>query len=202
MFIARGSSYDYAGAMNLILEKDADPWSAITTSNPGELWLLVSPFRILEMEQIVIPLLALRGLVHIIVGGQTYDVDGIMRSLRKLTPHVAAVRQRICQRRAPTAFQMRALLKNTPATCDPLIVLNFLVHYFDEDEQFWKSRYLLEDSLAELRRLSRMGPVVVTVRSPRTTELKYLGVLDRLREVTDRVIEFVPWPAPQQMCMF
>lgn len=188
--------------MNLILKEDADLWSAITTSNPGELWLLVSPFRILEMEQIVIPLLALRGSVHIIVGGQTYDVDGIMRSLRKLTPDVAAARQRIRQRRAPTAFQMRALLKKTPATRDPLIVLNFLVHYFDEDEQFWKSRYLLEDSLAELRRLSRIGPVVVTVHSPHTTEQKYLGVLDRLREVTDRVIEFVPGPAPQQVSMF
>jgi hypothetical protein len=188
--------------MNLIQKRDISPWSAITTPNPGELWVLVSPFRILEMERIVIPVLALRGPVHIIVGGQTYDVDGIMRSLRKLTPDVAVARQRIRQRRAPTAFQMRALLKKTPATWDPLIVLNFLVHYFDEDEQFWKSRYLLEDSLAELRRLSRMGPVVVTVRSPRTTEQRYPGVLDRLREVTDRLIEFVPVPAPQQMSMF
>ena len=188
--------------MNLIPKEDADLWSAITTSNPGELWLLVSPFRIFEMERIVIPLLALRGPVHIIVGGQTYDVDGIMRSLRKLTPEVAEARQYIRQRRAPTAFQMRALLKKTPATQDPLIVLNFLVHYFDEDEQFWKSRYLLEDSLAELRRLSCTGPVVVTVRSPLAAEGKYCGILERLREITDRVIEFVPQPSPQQMCMF
>ena len=188
--------------MNLIPKEDADLWSAITTSNPGELWLLVSPFRIFEMERIVIPLLALRGPVHIIVGGQTYDVDGIMRSLRKLTPEVAEARQYIRQRRAPTAFQMRALLKKTPATQDPLIVLNFLVHYFDEDEQFWKSRYLLEDSLAELRRLSRIGPVVVTVRSPLAAEGKYCGILERLREITDRIIEFVPQPSPQQMCMF
>jgi hypothetical protein len=202
MFIVCGSSFDYAGTMNLIQKEDADLWSAITTLSPGELWLLVSPFRILEMEHIVIPLLALRGPVHIIVGGQTYDVDSIMRSLRKLTPDVVEARQNIRQRRAPTAFQMRALLKKTPATRDPLIVLNFLVHYFDEDEQFWKSHYLLEDSLAELRRLSCMGPVVVTVRSPLTAERKYRRVLERLRGMTDRIIEFVPQPAPQQMCMF
>jgi hypothetical protein len=76
------------------------------------------------------------------------------------------------------------------------------VHYFDEDEKLWKSRYLLEGSLAELQRLSRVGPVVVTVRSPLRQEPTYLQVLKRLRGMTDRVIEFVPVPTPQQMRMF
>jgi len=187
--------------MQYLPEECQDPWPALVASSPGELWLLVAPFRILEMERIVIPLLALRGPVHILVGGQGYDVDGILRSLRTLTPDVAP-RRHIRQRRAPTAFQMRALLKKTPATRHPLIVLNFLVHYFDEDEQFWKSRYLLEDSLAELHRLSRMGPVVVTVRSPLRQEPKYLQVLNRLRGMTDRVIEFVPAPTSRQLRMF
>ena len=178
------------------------PLLALTTSSPGELWLLIAPFRILEMEQVVIPRLALRGPVHILVGGQGYDVDGILRSLRKLTPDAATVRTRIRQRRAPTAFQMRALLKVTPATPEPLIVLNFLVHYFDEDDQFWKSRYLLEDSLAELQRLGREGPVVVTIRSDPLREPKHIQVIDRLRQLTDRVIEFVPAPAPAQMRLF
>jgi hypothetical protein len=76
------------------------------------------------------------------------------------------------------------------------------VHYFDEDEKFWKSRYLLEGSLAELHRLSRVGPVVVTVRSPLRQEPMYLQVLKGLRGMTDRVIEFVPVTSPQQMHMF
>ncbi|HEX6303344.1 MAG TPA: hypothetical protein VFZ76_04080 [Anaerolineales bacterium] len=187
--------------MPLIPEERKDPWPALVASSPGELWLLVAPFRLLEMERIVIPWLALRGPVHILVGGQGYDVDGILRNLRKLTPDIT-LRGHIRQRRAPTAFQMRALLKKTPAARDPLIILNFLVHYFDEDEQFWKSRYLLEDSIAELQRLSHMGPVVVTVRSPTDQEPKYLQVLNRLREMTDRVIEFVSAPTSQQMRLF
>jgi hypothetical protein len=187
--------------MQLLPEGHEHPWSALAASGPGEPWLLVAPFRILEMEYIVIPLLALRGPVHILVGGRGYDVDGILRSLRKLTPDIA-LRQHIRQRRAPTAFQMRALLKKTPATPDPLIILNFLVHYFDEDEKFWKSRYLLEGSLAEMRRLSRVGPVVVTVRSPLRQEQTYLQVLKRLRGITDRVIEFVSVTTPQQIRMF
>jgi hypothetical protein len=154
------------------------------------------------MEHIVIPWLALRGPVHVIVGGQAYDVDGILRSLRKLTPEAAVARKRIRQRRAPTAFQMRALLKKTPATPEPLIVLNFLLHYFAEDEQFWKSRYLLEDSLAELHRLSRLAPVVVTVRSPLHQEGKFSQVIARLRGITDRVVEFVPPPVPRQARLF
>jgi len=47
-----------------------------------------------------------------------------------------------------------------------------------------------------------MGPVVVTVRSPLRQESKYLQVLNRLRGMTDRVIEFVPAPTSQQMRMF
>lgn len=187
--------------MQLIPEERREPWPALADPSPGELWLLVAPFRILGLEHFVIPRLALRGPVHILVGGQGYDVDGILRNLRKLTPEVAP-RGNIRQRRAPTAFQMRALLKKTPATHHPLIILNFLVHYFDEDEQFWKSRYLFEDSIAELQRLSRMGAVVVTVRSPLGRETKYLQVLNRLREMTDRVIEFVPAPTSQQMRLF
>lgn len=188
--------------MNLLPEEDGHPWRAITASFAGELWLLIAPFRILEMERVVIPRLALRGPVHIIVGGQAYDVEGILRGLRKLTPDATRLRTNIRQRRAPTAFQMRALLKKTPTTPEPLIVLNFLVHYFDEDEQFWKSRYLLEDSLHELHRLSCLAPVVVTVRSPLVREPKYVQVIDRLREMTDRVIEFIPQPAPRQTRLF
>lgn len=182
----------------------------IAASRPGELWLLVAPFRIQEIELKLIPILALRGPVHIIIGGQAlrpssgqgYDVDGILRSLRKLTPHAERMRKRIRQRRAPTAFQMRALLKETPAARNPLIVLNFLVHYFDEDEAFWKSRYLLEDSLAELQRLSRLAPVVVTVRSPKAGEGRYAQILDRLREGSDKVIEFARAPALKQPRLF
>lgn len=197
----RRAGYGEPEAMPLSPQEQQYPWPALATSNPGELWLLAAPYRLLEMERIVIPLLALRGPVHILIGGQGYDVDSMLRSLRKLTPDLAP-RHHIRQRRAPTAFQMRALLKKTPATCHPLIILNFLVHYFDEDEQFWKSRYLLEDSLAELHRLSRIGPVVVTVRSPLHQEPKYLQVLNRLRAMTDRLIEFVPAPIPQQLRMF
>jgi hypothetical protein len=120
--------------MQYFSEERQYPWSALAASGPGELWLLMAPFRILEMEYIVILLLALRGPVHILVGGRGYNVDGILRRLRKLTPDIT-LRQHIRQRRAPTAFQVRALLKKTPATPDPLIVLNFLVHYFDEAER-------------------------------------------------------------------
>lgn len=108
--------------MQLLPEGHEHPWSALAASGPDELWLLVAPFRILEMERIVIPMLALRGPVHLLVGGRGYDVDVSLRRLRKLTPDIT-LRQRIRQRSAPTAFQMRALLKKTPATRDPLIVL-------------------------------------------------------------------------------
>ncbi len=174
------------------------PWQRIAACSRGELWLLIAPFRIIEIERIIIPRLALRGPVHIIVGGHSYDVDGILRSLRKLTPDAAGVRKRIRQRRAPTAFQLRALLKKTPDTTDPVIVLNFLINYLDDDEEIWKSKYLLEESITELQRLGRRAPVVITVRPPRADAGSHRFLFDRLRDVADQVIEFVPPVQPVQ----
>ncbi len=175
---------------------------ALASTRPGQLWLLISPVRILEIERQLIPYLALQSPVHVIVGGQPYDVDGVMRGLRKLTPEAPRLRERIRQRRAPTSFQMRALLKNTPETTDPVLVLNFLIRYFDEDDELWKSRYLLEDSIAELHRLSRRAPVVVTARPPLAKHTPYLALFDLLRGMTDRVVEFVAPAQPRQLNLF
>jgi len=188
--------------MYSIPHRENSLWPTLTTSRPGELWLLLAPFRIAEIECVVIPQLALRGPVHIIVGGHSYDVDGILRGLRTLTPGAAALYRHIRQRRAPTMYQMRALLKNTPETNEPLIVLNFLNHYFAEDEEFWKSRFLLEATIMELHRLSRLAPVVVTARPPEANNSSFTHLFDRLRMEMGtcpnaRIIEFLPSPTLQ-----
>lgn len=177
-------------------------WPTLTTSRPGELWLLLAPYRIAEIECVLIPQLALCGPVHIIVGGHAYDVDSILRGLRKLTPQAETLYRHIRQRRAPTMYQMRALLKVTPETTEPLLVLNFLNHYFAEDEEFGKSQYLLEDTLTELHRLSRLAPVVVTARPPATNQQIYTPLFDQLRDLNARIVEFLPSPAPQQSRLF
>lgn len=99
-------------------------------------------------------------------------------------------------------FQMRALLKVTPETNEPLIVLNFLNLYFAEDEQFWKSRYMLEETLTELHRLSRLAPVVVTARPPEQTNPSFTHLFDLLQGMNARIIEFLPSPTPQQSLLF
>jgi hypothetical protein len=178
-----------------------DLWPQVTQVAPGELWLLIAPFRLLEIERVVIPWLAMRGPVHIIVGGHTYDADGILRSLRKLTADAARIRRRIFQRRAPTAFQLRALLQKTEATPEPVVVLNFLINYLDDEEDLWKAEFLLERSIDELHRLSVRAPVLVTARPPRTDQPNQIQLFNQLRSMTDRVIELMP-PAPPQQLSF
>lgn len=185
---------------------DGTLWPTLTTSRPGELWLLLAPFRIAEIECVVIPQLALRGPVHIIVGGHTYDVEAILRGLRKLTPEAASLYQHIRQRRAPTMYQMRALLKKTPETNEPLLILNFLNLYFAEDEEFWKSRYMLEETIRDLYRLSRLAPVVVTARPPEkqhpVSNRSFTYLFDQLQDIDARIVEFHPAPIPQQSRLF
>lgn len=175
---------------------------ALIGASPGEFWLIVAPFRVREIELQLIPRLALRGEVHVIVGGHSYDVDGVLRGVRRLTPDVAAVARRIQGRRAPTCFQMRALLKNTPDLTDPLIVLNFLSGYLSDEEQLWKSRYLLEDSLAELSRIRQRATVLVTARPPESGQRAHWQLFDLLRGAADKLVKFTHAPPPQQMSLF
>ena len=119
-----------------------------------------------------------------------------------LTPDAAALYQHIRQRRAPTMYQMRALLKKTLVTNEPLFVLNFLIHYFAEDEEFWKSRYLLEDTITELHRLCRLAPVVVTARPPEKTNPSFTHLFDQLQGMNARIIEFLPSLTPHQPYLF
>ncbi len=93
-------------------------------------------------------------------------------------------------------------MKNTPETTDPIIVLNFLIHYFDDDEELWKSRYLLKDSIDELHRLSQLAPVVVTAQPPPPNHQKYIQLFELLRGMTDNVIELEYPSAPQQLRLF
>ncbi len=188
--------------MYSIPHRENSLWPTLTASRPGEVWLILAPYRIAEIECVVIPQLALRGQVHIIVGGHSYDVDGILRGLRTLTPDAAALYQHIRQRRAPTMYQMRALLKNTPETNEPLLVLNFLNHYFAEDEEFWKSQYMLQDTITELHRLSRLAPVVITSRPPEPKHPSFSHFFDQLQGMNARIIEIHPSPAPQQSRLF
>lgn len=179
-----------------------NPLLSIQYLGPSGLILFVAPSRIKEMEHIIIPELAMRGNVHVIVGGHGLDSDAILRGIRARTPDAAQVGRRVRTRRAPTAYSMRAVLQDTPLTHEPLIILNFLATFYDPDRDYWKSWNALQESINELNRLQRLAPVVVTVRPPPAGQPESIELFRALQHAAIKEFHFQPAVAPQQLALF
>ena len=109
--------------------------------------------------------LALRGRVLVVDGGNCFDGYALARALRGQTHEVEAALQQVWLSRAFTCYQMVAMLAELPVDGTPLIVLDMLATFLDENVNFAKRQRLLESSLNLLRRISQGAPVAVWARA-------------------------------------
>jgi hypothetical protein len=110
---------------------------------------------------------------------------------------------RIYLARAFTCYQMLTLLSETPAIPrQPTLALDLLATFYDESVRATDALHLLENCLADLRRLSAHAPVVVSGRPPRpgrgftygfTPESARPELMESLKIAADEV---VAWEAP------
>ena len=112
--------------------------------------------------------LALRGRLLLLDGGNCFDVyrcnTAIARALGDQTAELPAILERIQLARAFTCYQMKSLLRETPARPIPTIVLDLLSTFHDESVAASESLRLLRACIAQLRRLNRLAPVAVSTR--------------------------------------
>ena len=142
----------------------------------GQVLLLVAPHSFLRQTLPPwIARLALNGPLRVLDGGGRFNPYSLGRPLRRLTPQVAEAMKRIHIQRAFTCYQMAALLDElcvyddgavpfpvggTPAV--PLLALDLLNTFHDEDVAAPERRRLLTDGLVRLNSLSKIVPVAVT----------------------------------------
>ena len=123
-----------------------------------------------------------------------------------LSDHPHTLKQalaRISLARAFTCYQMLTLLSETPAIPhQPTLALDLLATFYDESVQAADALHLLENCLADLRRLSAQAPVMVSARPPRpgrgftygfTPEFARPELMETLKSAAD---EIVTWEAP------
>ena len=83
------------------------------------------------------------------------------RELRRQTPRVQETLKRILLSRAFTCYQTMALLAKLPVDGTPVVVLDLLATFRDENVSWGKRRRLLDSSLNLLKRISAGAPVAV-----------------------------------------
>jgi len=118
-------------------------------------------------------------------GGNRFDGYYIARLARRASARPQELLERIRLSRAFTCFQLAELIETTPASPEPLILLDVLNTFYDESVPLREAEYLLDTSLAQLRLLAASGPVIVGAREPRTPVRERWSLLERLQISAD-----------------
>lgn len=106
------------------------------------------------------------GELHVLDGGNRFNVYLVARAVRRCTFDLTASLGRIRLARAFTCYQMTAMLAETPADGLPTLVIDLLATFYDDNVQLVESQRLLADCILHLKRLSQFAPVVVSAKPP------------------------------------
>lgn len=131
----------------------------------GKISLVVAPRTVMPSLMSMLAALALRGRVIVLDGGNCFDGYALARALRRETHQVQAALKAIQLSRAFTCYQMVAMLAELPIDGTPVIVLDILSTFLDENVGLTKRHRMLDNSLMLLRRISQAAPVAVWSRS-------------------------------------
>lgn len=131
----------------------------------GKISLVAAPRGVVQSLMSMLATLALRGRVTVIDGGNCFDGYALARALRQHTHQVQAALKQIWLSRAFTCYQMVAMLAELPLDSTPVIVLDMLATFLDENVNFTKRQRLLDNSLTLLRGISEHAPVAIWART-------------------------------------
>jgi hypothetical protein len=135
--------------------------------SPQKLHLLVAPHRAQrQMMTVLTAHLALTGNVRLLDAGNCFDGYGLARQLRQQTSAWEAALKRVSVARAFTCYQVETLLTESVSDFSPVLVMNLLDTFYDENVKLQERQRLLSVSLKELRRLCRAASVAVSTSLP------------------------------------
>lgn len=173
------------------------------TPKAGKISLVIAPKAVVESLMTMLSTLALRGRVLVIDGGNRFDGYALARALRRRTHQVQPALKRVLLSRAFTCYQMTAMLADLPIDGTPVVILDMLSTFLDENVNLPRRRRLLDTSLNLLRRISKGAPVAVWARSCANAGDEDRQLLIPLLEAAHDVWELqAPEPPTHQLPLF
>jgi len=141
--------------------------SALPVPVPGSLLLLLAPRSYLRQSMPhLISRLALAGPLTVVDGGNLFDLYSTTRQIRRASPNLNTLLQRVQLARAFTCYQVVSLLEQLATVNRPLLVIDLLATFYDENVSRYERRRLLQQTIAHLRRLSAVAPLAISAALP------------------------------------
>lgn len=168
---------------------------------PQQLHLVLAPHHAQrQMMTMLAARLAHMGRVRLVDAGNCFDGYGLARQLRQLTPRWQEALERVSVARAFTCYQVETLLSESISDSSPVLVLNLLDTFYDENVNLRERLRLLKVSLGEIRRLHRTASVAVSTCHP--TPDQPVELLEMLTRAAGQVFRFEEPQSLEPMRLF
>jgi hypothetical protein len=169
--------------MNELLDLQPDHWNLIVLPREYRRNLLVAIAHFAE-----------HGPLFVIDCGRWYDATVVIRAAHGRIEIV----DRVQIRRAFICYEVAKLLQRTSASEAPVLILDILSSFYDENVQLRMRRFLLENSLLQFKRLSQITGLAVYVQPP-PASADSLSLFERLENAASKVSTYVvPSPASDE----
>lgn len=166
------------------------------TPLPPKRFLAIGAHALSERMLQLISALALRQSVTVLDCGNRSNMYTVARLIRPYTSDPVGVMRNIRLSRAFTCYQVLAMIQATArySMSGPLVLLDLLATFLDEDVKLKDSQRLLAHSLDLLTQLSHQVPVVISTRPlPAIAENRNI-LLEELKARSD-----VCWEEPPSL---
>jgi hypothetical protein len=167
------------------------------------LLLVETPGRESESLTELIAALALRGPFHVIAGGEWLPGYALARSLRAKTLRVKQALDHVILTRPFTCYQVLDLVSATRPGTEPLLVLDFLHHFYNDDVDLPIRLRVFEQSCRHLQQLALFRPVLVFTQREQMPLILYQHFFSLLASIADEIFQLEEISSePAQLALF
>jgi hypothetical protein len=163
----------------------------------GQLRLIETNGRQSEGVTELFATLAVRGSFQAIAGGEWIPTYALVQSVRRKTTEVQQALGRVRLTRPFTCYQVLDLLEDIRPEHDPILILDFLHHFYNPDIQPLVRRRVLEQCCKHLQRLALLRPLIVLVERLHTDE--YQQFFPLVAASADEVLRLADMPAVEDV---
>jgi len=151
----------------------------------------------------VIAELALKRKLLVLDGGNRFDGYGLAHALRRHTINLDDALKNILLSRTFTCYQLTTLLSDLACDNTPIVVLDILSTFLDENVNLHVRHKLLSTCLTHLQRLSQTAPVVIWARTRSLPGIEDKGLMEELLKTSDSIwYTDNPQPVTKQLPLF
>lgn len=175
---------------------------ALTFPLSKRLMVLTAPHAASKLMLELAARLSLAGKLCVLDGGNRFNVYPVARAVRRCTHDLTGALACIRLSRAFTCYQVLALLAEMPADGLPVLVIDLLATFYDDNVRLAESERLLGQCIPHLRRLSQFAPVVVSARPPAPLYAEKIVLAEALQAASSTSWKLESLPEPEMLTLW